>query len=588
MGRITHIRGTTLATITPGTLQDLNNAVLDGDLKDLELSKLGDPTYKTLDDLFSLLMSSGLLDGSTFSIVSSDTVRVSAGSGLIRAVDDPTSALYACSWDQADVVLGSDEVVYVGVEYNSGSPQIVTKSTDTWDYNTEFPLGFCYTQAGNLRYIRVPQLIRDHISNISNLISNVFGIKRDEAAGGLILGETGSRNITVTEGALWVRLNRKTFPAFDSSDSDSFDDNYRTGAGTWAHNHGITQWDNLNYDGGSGLVALAAGKYGVLWFYVGLDRDVECVYGRGEYDTLILAEDEHPPATLPEAVSKDAVLIGRLIFQQGASSAEKIDSVFSTVFAPTVITSHSLLSNLSANDHTQYQLRTEKNAASGYAGLSASSKLTGTQQVYGSASNTACEGNDSRLSDARTPAGSAGGQLGGTYPNPDVRGLRETSGPTELAVGGIADGQVLSRSGTSVVGTTIIKELNFDFQKKDDFNTYRTLKCGSSSTIRNSFVFPVDLNVIHSLDAIAITVGGGTSKDIDIYSEYGAVGESYSFHAESDTTLLYNLGSAGDIFTIDLLPIFSAASAGDVAGLEIVHNGVGSDTHYLGVRLRYS
>lgn len=44
-----------------------------------------------------------------------------------------------------------------------------------------------------------------------------------------------------------------------------------------------------------------------------------------------------------------------------------------------------------------------KNAASGYPGLDGSSKLAGTQQTYGSAANTACQGNDSRLSDARTP-----------------------------------------------------------------------------------------------------------------------------------------------------------------------------------------
>lgn len=49
------------------------------------------------------------------------------------------------------------------------------------------------------------------------------------------------------------------------------------------------------------------------------------------------------------------------------------------------------------------QSTSEKNAASGYAGLDASSKLTGSQQVYGSAANTACQGNDARLSDARTP-----------------------------------------------------------------------------------------------------------------------------------------------------------------------------------------
>jgi len=54
-----------------------------------------------------------------------------------------------------------------------------------------------------------------------------------------------------------------------------------------------------------------------------------------------------------------------------------------------------------------------KNAASGYAGLDASSKLTGSQQVYGTAANTAAQGNDARLSDARTPTAHAASHAAG-------------------------------------------------------------------------------------------------------------------------------------------------------------------------------
>ena len=57
-----------------------------------------------------------------------------------------------------------------------------------------------------------------------------------------------------------------------------------------------------------------------------------------------------------------------------------------------------LVSDLAAKE-----VAANKNAASGYAGLSAASKLTGSQQTYGTAVDTACQGNDTRLSDARVP-----------------------------------------------------------------------------------------------------------------------------------------------------------------------------------------
>lgn len=68
--------------------------------------------------------------------------------------------------------------------------------------------------------------------------------------------------------------------------------------------------------------------------------------------------------------------------------------------------------------------------------------------------NVAATDVQSAIAEVDSEKAAVAGQIGGTAASPDVRGIRETAGPTLLTIGSIADGQVLVRAGSTIIGAT--------------------------------------------------------------------------------------------------------------------------------------
>lgn len=121
---------------------------------------------------------------------------------------------------------------------------------------------------------------------------------------------------------------------------------------------------------------------------------------------------------------------------------------------------------------------------------------------------------------------------------------------------------------------------------------YRIKALAATGAQRFAFYMPDELNSIVSFKAIGIVSAGaaGASRDIDLSSDYGTIGEASNQHTESDTGSTYDYtGKSGQLAEVlDLTAVLSLVSAGDYMGIFIDHKGIGGSIDYIGFKLVYN
>jgi hypothetical protein len=304
---------------------------------DVSIQVIGTPDTDNVQDTINQFGMAGSSEAGVdyLSGASATTIDVAAGEGWLRATNSPTGELFAIEWSaSAGITIPIGAVRYVGVEYNGGSPQISVRSSFDWNFHTEFPLGSVVNQGDfQLHIMQGVQWASSFGSRIFERFYETLPLSRAERLGGLVPSGSG-RYLLMSAGEIYDGFTEYDIPSFDSSGSDRFDVYYRNGSGGWTGVVAQAQWDNANWDDGTGVLStLTNNQWSMHWIYLEADGDIVLLYGQGEYASEAAASVVSPPSVIPSRISSHGRLLGRILYQEGASSAELITNVWDTVFA---------------------------------------------------------------------------------------------------------------------------------------------------------------------------------------------------------------------------------------------------------------
>lgn len=250
------------------------------------------------------------------------------------------------------LALTNNSANYLVVNYNAGSP-IYQITTDVTTINGSNILGatLLWRNGTEVHY----QPINWGLATASRLNRRAVQTNRYERANGLALGETTGRVITVSSGSIWYGVNEYAETAQTSASSNA--EFWYHSAGVWTKST-VSTYNNTQYDNGTNLVNLsgAGTQYAVNWVYRYLDGSglpkIAYILGSGNYSQA-QAIASSPPVP-PTILSTMAILVGRIIVAETASTAFQIDSAFTQVFSSTAVTEHNDLANIQGGTTDEY------------------------------------------------------------------------------------------------------------------------------------------------------------------------------------------------------------------------------------------
>ncbi len=351
----------------------------------IEFSEIGTPTYDDLKDWFDTTQSAGIVAGGVITDAGSGKVDISAASGIIKTTN---SEIGVNQWfDVAGIVgqaLTDDATNYIAVDYNGGAPQIIVTLVNTADGHTIFNLGKVYRETAAIDIITSGLRIYDLNKRLQQQHQEEDAL---HFVSGAIVGEVGTREISVTAGIMYAGLNRIITDAIDTDVGGDTFEYYYNDAGGWQESNQTTI-DNLQYNNvGVGLATLTNNHYGVHWVYKGTNATTFVVYGQDNY-TLSEAQAVQPPASLPDHVEGFGVLRAKIIVKKSDAAFTEIQSVEDTTFTASTASNHNELANIQGGAANDYYHLTSANRILLIDHLTTLAEPHGTTEVVNAAADT--------------------------------------------------------------------------------------------------------------------------------------------------------------------------------------------------------
>jgi hypothetical protein len=354
-----------LTTVAQEIIPAINEAaVSSGDASSVDIAVLGAPPFSNVQDFINQIGSAGSSDDIYITPAGGATVDVAAGHGFIRILNNNNAELQGFEWPALlGTIIPAGTALFFGVDFAGGVPVVVPKANDVWNGHTEFRLGSVVNQDG-IHPLNNPQRISDALADTFHRLYETRPFERANRLGGIIIGELGTRNVSLTLGELYDGLNEFIVGPIDTSAADTFDRYYGDGGVGWTAQLAQTQWNNTQYDDGSGLLATMTNNwFKNVWFYVEADNNLVLLFGQGQFATLQMAEEQGTPSTVPIRLQTHGRFIGRFVVQKNAATADSIESSFDEDFNTTAVTDHALMGNVTANQHHQEDHEARHNQA---------------------------------------------------------------------------------------------------------------------------------------------------------------------------------------------------------------------------------